>query len=108
MHSFARYFPESFQAKICMLRRDDNVDYCKVEEGEFIENSLLELHKGLNKERKRINYDIYSKKFMLKAKIRALEEYVQHLEKIIYDQTTYIDYLERKKTFFTLKRWNSI
>ena len=126
MHSFARYFPESFQAKL--FRRDMNsspfynndadsestdesVDYCKIDEKEDIDYAVQEGYVDIltrNKKQKQ-GSNIYSKKFMLNAKIRALEEYVQHLEIVIGDQTTYIDYLEEKKNKLnTLKRWNSI
>jgi hypothetical protein len=51
---------------------------------------------------------IIDKKFMLVAKIKALEEYVEHLENTVTEQTSYIDSLEREKQETALRRCNSI
>lgn len=38
----------------------------------------------------------FEKKYLLKAKINALEEYVDHLEQVIKDQELYIEHLETR------------
>jgi hypothetical protein len=111
---WTKYLPSSFdydnmmiEYKYGIIDNLDNEDINKFKIEKYHDNSVyvptdtgtatgvVETHKNTINNIKNIKNPL-ERKFLLKAKINALEEYVEHLENLLKSQELYIQQLETK------------
>lgn len=108
-NSLSKFFPVNFNNKLLSTRLNQ-LTQKYIHTSTSMEDSDIEEqvnNQEYVQEQPQRSNSITDKKFMLVAKIKALEEYVEHLEHTVAEQTSYIESFESTKET-ALMRSNSI